>query len=1540
MGRDTVQLETMVNTISQEYLLEFTSEYGIPKALHPELPGPEDRIIDFPEGKVDERVFSTIVDCRTSAPKDAMPAESTYSLEAVRALDTHHMELFNLIRAPNPTKVKTGSRPRVAHEVPFLTLTANRVVEIEDTTAATDSSGVPSTIERSPLDFANEAGASNQGTMAPEVPPPKDVPATSAPEAGQAKEVAATDPSAATKSRKRGRDGADVNAPPNVLRRDDANPRPTGSTRGGKSHAAIELGMASTRPVHVPEDAPAGVSDPDPLSFSNPRSRHPADVAQSSQGTAAAGDPESENASFASAVGSPETYFSELRHLHNDDFLRQYNVNLARQVAMGSQLRLRFEQEKSVAQVAHRDKRIQARELEIKNLEALLGAEADIKKAAEDKSARLSQELEDMRALFSDLQVSNERLSQQVATLQEQVSGEVKLKAAFEEFKLYEDSWVEQRCSEMDARLDALSIDFDEELYPHMLTAIAGRRWMIGRGLRFAVMKCGESLELMQAFADVVSAGIAKGMSEGLRHEALKDLKYPLVDQLEGLKDAPMDVIMAALYLKSDTGMMLHNIYVIMAALDVNADKSPFQRTYAARSEWFMGNDRTNEKTQVDNKKVKTAIACLYQALPEEQSLQITKHKTAKAIWDALKTRHIGEERVQQARLQILKSDFEMLHMKEDETIDTFTKKLTTLVNKVASLGHTMEDETLVRKLLNVVPDKYLQIVVSIEQYSDLSEMTLEEAIGRLKTYEERIKYKKGKQVDNQKKLMFTRHENKGKYFRGRGHSNEEKHVKEVEEQKVSLHEEDVGYKETNMDSLWYLNNRASNHMTRVREHFKELDEKVSGKVRFRDGSYTEIKGKGSILIECDDEKQRIISHVYYIPSLKSNLLSLGQFTEIGCKLVMEDDKLRLYDMDNKIFMKVTQLRNQLYKANLRIGTPVCLLANLKDDTWLWHARLGHLNFESLRSMAQRDLVHGIPSIKHTTQICDVCLIGKHSRASFPKKAKARSTSPLDLVYGDLCGPITPPTPSRKKYIFLLVNDYSRYMWVYFLSMKDQAFDTFNEYKKSIENELRTILKMLRMDRGREFTSNEFTQYSTNMQQDFWAEAVRHAIYILNSVPTKALEDITPHEAIKRRKPNLENLRVCGCITYAKVPSQHLTKLDDRSSRMVYLGNEQESKAYRLFDPTTQRICVSRDVKFKENETWDWKEYMNFKKCALEQAIYTKTSKDLTLLIGVYVDDLIITGTPKKQINKFKAQMEEKFKMSDLGLLAYYLGIEVTQIIGDISIKQSAYANKILKEAGIRFIQEPQEQHMKAIRQVLRYVKGTKDYGITYKHNGGNKMHGFSDSSYGVNTQEGKGTTGIIFYYGESPISWSTQKQATVALSSCESEFIAATAAATQALWLKRLLSKLTHSEEEKVTIRVDNKSAIALMKNLVFHGRSKHIDTKYHFIRECVEREDIQVKFVSEEYHKADILTKALPKIKFLTMRQLIGLKDLQASGGFMQYVDKTINRLYSTSFMSVIPNESSSSAVNSSLPKKTIEDTDLDEDMLNEKLRDDDKM
>nr|GFB90642.1 hypothetical protein [Tanacetum cinerariifolium] len=156
-----------------------------------------------------------------------------------------------------------------------------------------------------------------------------------------------------------------------------------------------------------------------------------------------------------------------------------------------------------------------------------------MKRAAKEKSAGLSQELERMCAQFLELQVSNERLSQQVDALQQKVSGEETLKAAFEDYKRQQDQVVEQRCAKMDARLDAMSIDFDEELYPHMLTAIAGRRWVIGHGLRLATMKCAESLEMRLAFADVVSARIAKGMSEGLKHGVEHGHAQRTVESLE-----------------------------------------------------------------------------------------------------------------------------------------------------------------------------------------------------------------------------------------------------------------------------------------------------------------------------------------------------------------------------------------------------------------------------------------------------------------------------------------------------------------------------------------------------------------------------------------------------------------------------------------------------------------------------------------------------------------------------------------------------------------------------------------------------------------------------------------------------------------------------------------------------------------------------------------------------------------------------------------------------------------------------------------------
>nr|GEV75370.1 disease resistance protein [Tanacetum cinerariifolium] len=454
----------------RQYLLEFTSEYGISEDLHLELPGPEERIVDFPKGK------------------DEMPAKDTYSPEAVAILNTHRtpiqkqpeallclvglsqryflgddvyltflhdddrdMDLFNLICALNPTKVKIGTRPRVAHEVPLLTVTASCVIEMED-----------------------------PEKVAPEVPPPENVTTTGvAPETGLVDEIAAMGPRVIKKHRKRSNDGVGLNAPPKVLRKDHVDSRPTQNTIGRKSLASMGLETGSIFPVPTSQETPTDVSDLDPLSFAKPQSVLKQDVVQSSKGVVVAGDPESENTSFTSMVGSPESIYQLEWGMTNED---------------------------------------SARENEIKNLEALLEAETDMKKAAEAKNAKLVNELENLRARFTDL----------------------------------------QRYAKMDARLDALIIDFDKELYPHMLTAIAGRRWVIGHGiakgmsegLKYGVEhgKANLDLEAIEAYDPEADTKYVKAL------HALRDLKYPVVDQLESLKDAPIDVIMASLNVESDSG--------------------------------------------------------------------------------------------------------------------------------------------------------------------------------------------------------------------------------------------------------------------------------------------------------------------------------------------------------------------------------------------------------------------------------------------------------------------------------------------------------------------------------------------------------------------------------------------------------------------------------------------------------------------------------------------------------------------------------------------------------------------------------------------------------------------------------------------------------------------------------------------------------------------------------------------------------------------------------------------------------------------------
>ncbi|GKU98369.1 hypothetical protein SLEP1_g11381 [Rubroshorea leprosula] len=842
----------------------------------------------------------------------------------------------------------------------------------------------------------------------------------------------------------------------------------------------------------------------------------------------------------------------------------------------------------------------------------------------------------------------------------------------------------------------------------------------------------------------------------------------------------------------------------------------------------------------------------------------------------------------------------------------------------------------------------------------------------------------------------------------------------------------------------WFLDTGCTNHMSGKRELFADLDESFRTKVKFADDRTIPVTGKGRILINLKNGDHKYISDVFYVPGMKSNLLSVGQLLEKGYVMSLRDDQFSILDKQGTLIIKAPLSKNRMFQVDISGGTYNCLNAIIKDESWLWHLRFGHLNFQSLKLLAQGQMVKGLPSIHNPDQLCEACTLGKHHRMPFAAEHQQRATQPLELVHSDVCGPMNTMSNGNNRYFLTFIDDFTRKIWVYLLQRKSEVFDCFKKFKVHVEKQSGHLIKMLRTDGGGEYTSNEFNKFceeqgikheitfpytpqhngvaerknrtimdmtrsllkAKGMPNSFWGEAVSCSVYLLNRSPTRSVQNITPVEAWSGFKPSVKHLKVFGSIAYAHIPAETRTKLDDRAEKTVFIGYKRGG--YKLFNPETKKVIVSRDVTFAEEEAWKWdadthKGPQNRVISVLEEVTENPTTneeassssaqetsspqaqtestrpqrqrrppvclQDYEVTLDDEVDDdgelvhfaffadsepvtfeeaiqdsrwvnamneeieaiernntWVLTDIPQAhkaidvkwvfktkvksngEVERYKARLVAKGFEQRLGydfqeVFSPVARMETIRLIVGLAAQNQwkihqmdvklAFLNGPLEEEVYvkqppgfmkqgsedkvyRFLENPQQSHMQVAKRIMRYLKGTLNYGLFYSSTDNCAIIGYSDSDWAGDLDDRKSTSGYCFNFGATSFSWSSKKQSVVALSTCEAEYVAAASSACQAIWLLNLMNQIYAPMKGPMKIFVDNVSAIDLAKNPITHGRSKHIDVRFHFLRDQVGKKAIELVYCKSENQVADILTKPLKFEAFIKLRSMLGMTTL----------------------------------------------------------------
>nr|GMC55548.1 Retrovirus-related Pol polyprotein from transposon TNT 1-94 [Ipomoea batatas] len=351
----------------------------------------------------------------------------------------------------------------------------------------------------------------------------------------------------------------------------------------------------------------------------------------------------------------------------------------------------------------------------------------------------------------------------------------------------------------------------------------------------------------------------------------------------------------------------------------------------------------------------------------------------------------------------------------------------------------------------------------------------------------------------------------------------------------------------------WLLDSGCTNHMTGDEELFRELDRSQVSSVRIGNGDCIPVKGKGTVALEsCIGTK--LIYDVLYVPDIDQNLLSVGQLVDKGFKVIFENKLGIIKDIYDNDVIRI-KMRGKSFLLDPMEEEQAAYTATTTNKETR-HKRLGHFHHAAILNMQKRKLVHGLSHIESDLPSCKACQFGKQARLPF-RKGAWRATEKLQLIHIDVAGPYRTPSLNGSKYYVAFIDDFTRMCWIYFL----------------------------RSDNGKEYTSSEFDKFcEAGIEHQLTAPYTPQQ----NEAANKSSRCKTPFEVRYDYKPQIKNLKVFDCLCVTHVPQIKHDKLDKRAEPGIFVGYSLKSNAYRVFQPDTRRILISRDVSFMENDKWSW----------------------------------------------------------------------------------------------------------------------------------------------------------------------------------------------------------------------------------------------------------------------------------------------------------------------------------------------------------------